>query len=162
MKIGTRLFAAAAAVALSTGWAQAQQWSDGVIKLGVMNDMSSLYADLTGIGSVIAARMAPAVTISVTGSTSTNTGVAPSRATDPAVAKNENVGVMTSSPGPTPSAIIETSSASVPDDTPIACRTPIACATSRSNASTSGPRMNCCDSQTLAIADWISSRIEAY
>ncbi|MGH7005962.1 MAG: ABC transporter substrate-binding protein, partial [Alphaproteobacteria bacterium] len=53
-----KLLAAAAAVALSAGGAQAQQWSDGVIKLGVLNDMSSLYADLTGIGSVIAARMA--------------------------------------------------------------------------------------------------------
>jgi branched-chain amino acid transport system substrate-binding protein len=34
------------------------QISDGVIKIGVMNDMSGLYADLTGPGSVIAARMA--------------------------------------------------------------------------------------------------------
>jgi branched-chain amino acid transport system substrate-binding protein len=50
--------AAAAAVALFASGAQAQQWSDGTIKLGVLNDMSSLYADLTGIGSVIAARMA--------------------------------------------------------------------------------------------------------
>ena len=53
-----KLLAAAAVVALSAGGAQAQQWSDGVIKLGVLNDMSGLYADLTGIGSVIAARMA--------------------------------------------------------------------------------------------------------
>ena len=53
-----RLLAAAAAVALSAGGAQAQQWTDGTIKIGVMNDMSGLYADLTGIGSVIAARMA--------------------------------------------------------------------------------------------------------
>ena len=50
--------AAAAAVALSAAGAQAQQWTDGVIKIGVMNDMSGLYADLTGIGSVLAARMA--------------------------------------------------------------------------------------------------------
>jgi branched-chain amino acid transport system substrate-binding protein len=53
-----KLLAAAAAAVLSAGGAQAQQWSDGVIKLGVLNDMSGLYADLTGIGSVIAARMA--------------------------------------------------------------------------------------------------------
>jgi branched-chain amino acid transport system substrate-binding protein len=53
-----KLLAAAAAVALSAGGAQAQQWSDGTIKIGVMNDMSGLYADITGIGSVIAARMA--------------------------------------------------------------------------------------------------------
>ena len=54
---------------------------------------------------------------------STNTGVAPSRLTQPAVAKNEYVGVMTSSPGPMPSAISATSSASVPDETPIAWST---------------------------------------
>ncbi|HWP25997.1 MAG TPA: ABC transporter substrate-binding protein [Xanthobacteraceae bacterium] len=34
------------------------QITDGVIKIGVMNDMSGLYADLTGQGSVVAARMA--------------------------------------------------------------------------------------------------------
>jgi branched-chain amino acid transport system substrate-binding protein len=32
--------------------------SDGVIKIGVLNDMSSLYADIAGPGSVVAARMA--------------------------------------------------------------------------------------------------------
>ncbi|MFO0987011.1 MAG: ABC transporter substrate-binding protein [Alphaproteobacteria bacterium] len=50
--------AAAAAVALSAGGAGAQQWTDGTIKIGVLNDMSSLYADVAGIGSVIAARLA--------------------------------------------------------------------------------------------------------
>ena len=54
----TKLMAAAAAVALSIGGAQAQQWSDGTIKIGVMNDMSGLYADIAGPGSVTAARMA--------------------------------------------------------------------------------------------------------
>jgi branched-chain amino acid transport system substrate-binding protein len=34
------------------------QMSDGVIKIGVLNDQSSLYADLAGQGSVVAARMA--------------------------------------------------------------------------------------------------------
>ena len=34
------------------------QVSDGVIKIGVLNDQSSLYADLAGPGSVVAARMA--------------------------------------------------------------------------------------------------------
>jgi branched-chain amino acid transport system substrate-binding protein len=48
---------AAVAVALSCATAQAQ-WSDGVIKIGVMNDMSGTYADLSGPGSVLAARMA--------------------------------------------------------------------------------------------------------
>jgi branched-chain amino acid transport system substrate-binding protein len=45
------------ALALTATAAQAQI-SDGVIRLGVMNDMSGLYADITGMGSVIAARMA--------------------------------------------------------------------------------------------------------
>jgi branched-chain amino acid transport system substrate-binding protein len=34
------------------------QISDGIIKIGVMNDMSGLYADIAGPGSVTAARMA--------------------------------------------------------------------------------------------------------
>jgi len=48
---------AALAVVLAAGTAQAQI-SDGVIKIGVMNDMSGTYADLTGPGSVVAAQMA--------------------------------------------------------------------------------------------------------
>ena len=47
----------AAAFVLGNGTAQAQI-SDGVIKIGVLNDMSGLYADLSGMGSVLAARMA--------------------------------------------------------------------------------------------------------
>jgi len=47
----------AAAVSLAFGAAQAQI-SDGVIKIGVMNDQSGTYADLAGPGSVVAARMA--------------------------------------------------------------------------------------------------------
>src|SRR5436305_4435494 len=47
----------ALALAFGCGCAQAQ-YSDGVIKIGVMNDMSGTYADLSGQGSVIAARMA--------------------------------------------------------------------------------------------------------
>ncbi|HEX2540436.1 MAG TPA: ABC transporter substrate-binding protein [Caldimonas sp.] len=49
--------AAAAAMACAAGPATAQV-SDGVIKIGVMNDMSGLYADVAGPGSVAAARMA--------------------------------------------------------------------------------------------------------
>jgi len=53
-----RLFALAIlAGALASGTAQAQ-YTDGTIKIGVMNDMSGLYADLTGPGSVVAARLA--------------------------------------------------------------------------------------------------------
>ncbi len=51
------LIAVAAALVLAAAPAQAQI-SDGVIKIGVLNDQSSLYADLTGQGSVLAARMA--------------------------------------------------------------------------------------------------------
>ena len=49
----------AAAFALSAGLAQAQI-TDGVVKIGVMNDQSGTYADLAGPGSVVAARMAVA------------------------------------------------------------------------------------------------------
>jgi len=59
MKLKQTIIAAslAAAAVTAAGTAQAQV-SDGVIKIGVMNDMSSLYADIAGPGSVIAARMA--------------------------------------------------------------------------------------------------------
>ena len=45
------------AAALSLGTAQAQV-SDGIIKIGVLSDMSSLYTDLAGAGSVVAAKLA--------------------------------------------------------------------------------------------------------
>lgn len=47
----------AAAVALAWPSAHAQV-SDGVIKIGVLSDMSSLYTDIAGRGSEVAARMA--------------------------------------------------------------------------------------------------------
>jgi branched-chain amino acid transport system substrate-binding protein len=47
----------AAALALAAPAAQAQV-SDGVIKIGILNDQSGTYADLAGPGSVVAARMA--------------------------------------------------------------------------------------------------------
>lgn len=50
---------AAAAVALTAGiTAEAAAFSDGKIKIGVLNDQSGLYADLGGQGSVLAARLA--------------------------------------------------------------------------------------------------------
>ena len=52
-----RFLIALAVVALAAGPSSAQM-SDGIIKIGVLNDQSSLYADLTGQGSVLAARMA--------------------------------------------------------------------------------------------------------
>ena len=45
------------AVALGCSGAQAQ-YTDGTIRIGVLNDMSGTYADLSGRGSLIAARMA--------------------------------------------------------------------------------------------------------
>ena len=53
-----RLLVIIAAIGLLAAPAAQAQVSDGVIKIGVLTDMSSLYADLSGQGSVIAARMA--------------------------------------------------------------------------------------------------------
>ncbi|HEY2992143.1 MAG TPA: ABC transporter substrate-binding protein [Methylomirabilota bacterium] len=57
MKLVRVLALALAAAAVAAGPAAAQI-SDGVIKIGVLNDQSSLYSDLAGQGSVVAARMA--------------------------------------------------------------------------------------------------------
>jgi branched-chain amino acid transport system substrate-binding protein len=51
------MLSAALALAFTAGGAQAEISGD-VIKIGVLNDRSGLYADLAGEGSVIAARMA--------------------------------------------------------------------------------------------------------
>src|SRR6201996_3866519 len=51
--------AASFAIAAPCGTAQAQI-SDDVVKLGVLTDMSSLYADATGKGSLAAVEMAVA------------------------------------------------------------------------------------------------------
>ncbi|WP_029008098.1 ABC transporter substrate-binding protein [Azospirillum halopraeferens] len=53
-----RLLAGAALVALGTGMAHAQGISGDVVRIGVLNDRSGLYADLGGEGSAVAARMA--------------------------------------------------------------------------------------------------------
>src|SRR6266851_3294308 len=52
----TAIIAIAATLALATS--ASAEISGDVVKLGVLNDMSSLYADITGPGSVEAARMA--------------------------------------------------------------------------------------------------------
>jgi branched-chain amino acid transport system substrate-binding protein len=52
-----RLSLTALALVVAASAAQAQI-SDGVVKIGVLSDMSSLYADLDGAGSVLAAQMA--------------------------------------------------------------------------------------------------------
>jgi branched-chain amino acid transport system substrate-binding protein len=51
------VFALAVAMTFAAAPAQAQI-SDGVVKIGVLNDQSGTYADLAGPGSVVAARMA--------------------------------------------------------------------------------------------------------
>jgi branched-chain amino acid transport system substrate-binding protein len=56
MKFQRKLLAAAV-MALAAGAAHAQI-SGNVVKIGVLNDQSSLYADLSGQGSVLAAKMA--------------------------------------------------------------------------------------------------------
>jgi branched-chain amino acid transport system substrate-binding protein len=56
MKLKLKTLAVAAALAFS-GTAQAQI-SGNVVKIGILNDQSSLYADLSGQGSVVAAKMA--------------------------------------------------------------------------------------------------------
>jgi branched-chain amino acid transport system substrate-binding protein len=52
------LFGLAMLAGLLTASAAHAQISDGVVKIGVLNDMSSLYADIGGKGSVLAAQMA--------------------------------------------------------------------------------------------------------
>ena len=51
------LVSVAVAAALGCTAAQAQV-SDNLIKIGVLSDMSSLYTDLAGAGSVVATRLA--------------------------------------------------------------------------------------------------------
>ncbi|MBM3406785.1 MAG: ABC transporter substrate-binding protein [Betaproteobacteria bacterium] len=59
MKIRQVLRSSIAAAAVALAWPAAQaQISDGVIKIGVLSDMSSLYTDISGRGSELAARMA--------------------------------------------------------------------------------------------------------
>ena len=58
MKLKRTLLAAAIAATLTTAGTANAQVSDGIIKIGVMNDMSGLYADIAGPGSVVAAKMA--------------------------------------------------------------------------------------------------------
>jgi branched-chain amino acid transport system substrate-binding protein len=53
-----RNLSAAVALAFAAAAGAQAQVSGGVIRIGVLNDQSSLYADLAGQGSVVAARMA--------------------------------------------------------------------------------------------------------
>ena len=57
MKAARSVIVAASLLASSSAFAQ---YTDGVIRIGVLSDMSSLYADVGGPGSVIAAKLAVA------------------------------------------------------------------------------------------------------
>ena len=57
MRLGLKLATAVAALFATAGMASAQI-TDGVIKIGVLNDQSGTYADLSGQGSVWAAKKA--------------------------------------------------------------------------------------------------------
>ena len=57
MNFKLKTLAGAAALAFAAASAQAQI-SGNVVKIGILNDQSSLYADLSGQGSVVAAKMA--------------------------------------------------------------------------------------------------------
>src|SRR5438105_15619163 len=53
MATGTVLLLASALTAPAQ-----EKVSDGVVKIGMLEDMSSIYADITGVGAVTAAKMA--------------------------------------------------------------------------------------------------------
>jgi branched-chain amino acid transport system substrate-binding protein len=57
MKTTRNVVAIAALLASSSAYAQ---YTDGVVKIGVLSDMSSLYSDIGGAGSVAAAKLAVA------------------------------------------------------------------------------------------------------
>jgi branched-chain amino acid transport system substrate-binding protein len=57
MKAALNVILASALLASSSAFAQ---YTDGVVKIGVLSDMSSLYADIGGPGSVVAAKLAVA------------------------------------------------------------------------------------------------------
>src|SRR5262245_21036760 len=92
---------------------------------------------------------------------SANTGLAPSRQTALAVAKNVKLGTITSSPGPMPSAISESKIASLPDAHPTACITPQYSAMAASNFVTAGPCTNAPlrDTSVIAASSSVSRRL---
>jgi branched-chain amino acid transport system substrate-binding protein len=53
-----RLAGASLAGALAAGTSAHAQYTGGIVKIGVLTDLSSLYADITGAGSVAAAKLA--------------------------------------------------------------------------------------------------------
>jgi len=55
MKTMRSVIMAAAALASSSAYAQ---YTDGVVKIGVLTDMSSIYSDISGSGAIVAAKLA--------------------------------------------------------------------------------------------------------
>jgi hypothetical protein len=100
---------------------------------------------LTGMIALVRVVMADssnlASRLQLSGSMSTNTGRAPSSTITSTVAAKVKGVVITSSPAPTPSAISEISSASVPLATVTQCATPVRAARRCSSCFTSGPMM---------------------
>src|SRR5260370_22323453 len=80
--------------------------------------------------------------LKVSGQEAAKTGVAPTRAIHPAVAKNVNDGQITSSPAPISRATRRSRIPSLPEETPMACGTSTTAARLRSRSSTSRPKMN--------------------
>src|SRR5215469_15991173 len=93
---------------------------------------------------------------------SSSIGRAPARAIALAEAKKLKAVVITASPACTPAAASASQSASVPEEQPTASAAPQKAATSRSSASTSGPRIKCCEARTRSTAAAICSRSGAY
>ena len=92
------------------------------------------------VRGVIAAATRSTVVISVSRSTSTNTGVAPRRAMRLTVETQVIDGVMTSSPGPMPSACIRRCMPAVAEVSATACCVPTAAANCRSSSAHYGAR----------------------
>src|SRR5437773_2488870 len=97
--------------------------------------------------------------VSVAGSTSTKTGVAPLLTIAATVGAHVLLTVMTSSPGPTPNASSASQRASVPLATATPCRTRQYFANSRSSSATASPRMNRPLSKTRASRQSIAGRM---
>ena len=98
----------------------------------------------------------------VSGSMSTKTGLAPISDIGPAVAINVWAVVMTSSPGPTPTASSARCNAAVPEPTPTAPFAPTLAANACSKPATSLPRMKLVLSTTRCMAASISGLMAVY
>src|SRR4029079_17255016 len=109
---------------------------------------------------VRAAMTASSDALSVSASTSTSTGVAPTWAITSALAANVHVGTMTSSPGPTPIASSARCSAAVAELTATAFGNPTNAANASSNSLTRGPVVSHPESRTARTASFSRSVID--